>query len=287
MASNNPTATKTQSIAPTIPGFTVGGGGGGSTSEQGSFAGIDNPEALAMLMEFLQTSMAGGTPEVRAMLDERKKQIASTRGTLADYTKGSAFSDAAALMAQNLRQSMEKNMPVINKAIQGAGTSASSMQALLSQKLATESAQAAGALGADQAAKYGGISAQLQGVLEALTRVDPTNSNNIVQALNALKTQRSYGSSIQNPTNPTISMTASGGGTRETPVAPAASGIQDGVWYGPGMVPRTSEWVQSTNGLPQVSGGSGGGVGYGAPVASLTDQDLLGIAEDGNGWGGW
>lgn len=286
MASNNFSASQTPLQNPTIPGFSIGGGGGGGSSQSGSVSGIEDPQALQMLMTFLQEQMSGGTAQEKAMRAERMAQIGSARGTLSDYTKSGAFTDAAALMAQSLRQSMEKNMPVINKAIQGAGTSASSMQALLSQKLATESAQAASALGAEQAKAYGGISANLQGVLEALTRSDPNNSVALVNALGLLKNQRSYSSQVQNPTNPTMSVTASGGGTRSAAPEAKSSGIESGVWYGPGMVPRTQDWIDRTSGLPSASGGSGSGYApqYGGS-APLTADELLSINDSEQTWG--
>lgn len=285
MPSNNFSSQQQVVQNPTIPGFTIGGGGGGGSSEARGFSGIEDPQALQLLMSFLQQQVTGGTAEEKALRKERMAQIGSARGTLADYTKGSAFSDAAALMAQNLRQSMEKNMPVINKAIQGAGTSASSMQALLSQKLATESAQAAGALGAQQAASYGGISAQLQSVLEALTRSDPNNSAAIVNALGLFKNQRSSSTQVQNPTNPTVSVTASGGGS-SVASPQAKSGIESGVWYGPGMIPRDQAWIDATSGLPRASGGFDNGYApqYGGS-APLTAEELMSINDDGQSWG--
>ena len=216
--SSNPNQKGVELTAPTIPGFSEGGGGGGGSSSQSSFAGIDNPEALGILMDFIRQTAGGGTEEQRRQRAERNTQITSTRGTLGDYTKEKAFTDAADLMAQNLRQSLEKNMPAISRSIQGAGTSASSMQGLLSTKLATESAQAAGALGAEQAKSYGNISTGLQGVLEMLTRIDPSIEANLLKALELTKTQSSFGSSVTNPTNPTRSVTASGGGTYWQPL---------------------------------------------------------------------
>lgn len=172
-----------------------------------SFTGIENPEALAILMDTIRQMASGGTAEQKAQRAERQTQLESTRGTLGDYTKSAAYGDAADLMAQQLRRSLEQNMPAISKSIQGAGTSASSMQGLLSQKLATESAQSAGALGAEQAKAYGGISAQLQGVLEALTRADPTMQEQLLKALDLTKVQKSVQSQSQ-----TSSRTGGGGG---------------------------------------------------------------------------
>ncbi len=216
MASRNqgssPAETGVVLQAPTIAGKTEGGGG---SSLQSQFQGIDNPEALSILMDFIRQTAGGGTEEQRKQRAERNTEIQRTRALAGDYTKQSAFADAAELMAQNLRQSLEKNMPAISRSIQGAGTSASSMQGLLSQKLATESAQAASALGAEQAKAYGGISAQLQGVLEALTRIDPSIESNLLKALDLTKVSRAESRSVQNPT---VSTTASGGGSYFQPI---------------------------------------------------------------------
>ncbi len=173
-------------------------GGGSESSSQ--FQGIDNPEALSILMDFIRQTAGGGTEEQRKQRAERNAEIQRTRAIGGDYTKQAAFADAAALMAQNLQQSLEKNMPAISRSIQGAGTSASSMQGLLSQKLATESAQAASALGAEQAKAYGGITAQLQQVLEALTRIDPSIEANLLKALDLTRVSKSESRRVQAPT---------------------------------------------------------------------------------------
>ena len=228
-AGTSPSETGVVLNAPTIAGTTTGGGG---SSSQSQFAGIDNPEALSILMDFIRQTAGGGTEEQRKQRAERNTEIQRTRALAGDYTKQSAFADAAELMAQQLRVSLEKNMPAISRSIQGAGTSASSMQGLLSQKLATESAQAASALGAEQAKSYGNISAQLQGVLEALTRIDPSIESNLLKALDLTKVSRSEGRSV---TNPTVSTTASGGGSYFQPISQtqqAFSGYGDSAYQG-------------------------------------------------------
>ena len=193
--------------APTTPGFSQGGG---STQQSSQFTGIQDPEALKILMDTIRQLSTGGTAEYKRQQAQRTAQVGSARGEAAKYTKEAAFADAADLMAQQLRVALEKNMPAISKAIQGAGTSSSSMQGLLSQKLATESAQAAGALGAQQAVQYGNIQSALQGVLEGLTRVDNSNTQALVEALKATQTSRQASSQVSNPTT---SVTASGGGS--------------------------------------------------------------------------
>ena len=78
-------------------------------------------------------------------------------------------------------------MPAIAKAIEGAGTSAASMQGLLAQKLATDSAIRAGALGAEQAKSYASAITSLAGLLEALTRPDNSIVNSLLSALQIAK----------------------------------------------------------------------------------------------------
>lgn len=157
-----------------------------STSE--SFSGISNPEALASLLNYIKNAQGGGSESYKAQLAARQGILGNVQQLAGSYTTDAAFRDAALLMQQNLQQSMDKNMPAISKAITGAGTSASSMQGLLSQKLALESAQAAGALGAEQAKAYGGISAQLAAVLDSLSKINTEGETNFLKALELAKT---------------------------------------------------------------------------------------------------
>lgn len=169
----------------------VSSGSSTQSSSSNSFTGITDPEALATLMSFIKQTFNGGSDKYKSDRADRKAVIADTKSLLGNYSRDAAFSDAKDLMAFNLMQSMEKNKPAITKSVEGAGTSASSMQGLLATKLANDSALAAGALGADQAKSYGGISASLSGVLEALTRMDPSQANDLLQALSLLKTSTS------------------------------------------------------------------------------------------------
>lgn len=279
---------------PIIPGFSSGGGGGGGFGGSSQFSGIDNPEALDILMKTLGELSSGGTAEMQRQQGERNKQIVSARGTLSDYTKNSAFQDAADLMAQNLRRAMEAQMPQINKAVENAGTSGGSMAALLSQKLATEASQASGALGAEQAKAYGGISAQLQGVLEALTRVDRGDTDSLLKALDLFKTSRSAQSSYQAPTNPTMSVTSSGGGTfyqpvgADAPAAPAAApAAPTGYWgYYTGNTHAKDQPVGSDTfgqgGIAVASSNSAYNL-YGDALSTMYENNLAGNSNWGYG----
>lgn len=109
--------------------------------------------------------------------------LASIRNTLGQYSKDTAFSDAAGLVNREARKQQEKQMPAIQKAIEGSGTSAGSMQALLSSNLARDITEQSAALGAEQAKAYGGISANLQSTLASLVASGDPTSKLIAQAL--------------------------------------------------------------------------------------------------------
>ena len=186
-----------------------------SSSSSESFTGIQDEEALTVLKNLIKQLAGGGTDQQRATNQERQQTIQDTRATAQDYSKDKAFSDAKDLITQSLQTSMEKQMPAISKSIQGAGTSASSMQGLLSQKLATDASTAAGALGAEQAKAYGGISANLASVLERLTQNDSTTENSLMNALallrNTTSSSKSESSSVSSGSSNQYS---SGGGSR-------------------------------------------------------------------------
>lgn len=186
-----------------------------STSSSESFTGIQDEEALTVLKNLIKQLAGGGTDQQREVNQERQQTIQDTRATAQDYSKDKAFSDAKDIITQSLQSSMEKQMPAISKSIQGAGTSASSMQGLLSQKLAADASTAAGALGAEQAKAYGNISANLASVLERLTQNDSTTETSLVNALallrNTTSSSKSESSSVSSGSS---NQSSSGGGSR-------------------------------------------------------------------------
>lgn len=107
---------------------------------------------------------------------------------LSGFTTNRAFSDAAGLMEQRSQVEREKNAPVIQKAMEGAGTSAGSMQALLAQRDASNTATAASALGAEQARTYAGATTNILGSLAALVASGDPQAKILTQIL-GLKSQ--------------------------------------------------------------------------------------------------
>ncbi len=183
-----------------------------SSGSSSSFSGIANEEALASLLDFVKKSAGGGSESYKQQLANRQAEARKISQISEDYSTEKAFSDAAQLMAQQLRVSLEQNMPAISRAVHGSGTSASSMQGLLSQKLATETAQAAGALGAEQAKAYGNIRANLANTLEAISRINTDGEQNYLKALELLKVSTSQSQQSSSSRQQSNAQSVSGGG---------------------------------------------------------------------------
>lgn len=121
-----------------------------------------------------------GTPSQIALQNERFTEITRNREFQGDYSKGAAKKDAQALMDKALHDALEKALPQITAQSEGAGTSKSSMGALLTQRAAEGGAREGAALGAQLGVSYGQLNNQLASTLELLTRADPNSPENLL-----------------------------------------------------------------------------------------------------------
>lgn len=144
-----------------------------------------NPLAQQSLDALIRMLLQGNAPGYST--GQRESVYPMLQNLLQDYSKQNAFGDAQGLMALTLQKAMEQNMPAISRAIEGAGTSAGSMQALLAGNAARDASLAASALGAEQAKSYGNISSNLMQLLETISRPDTAIMGALVQALNVAK----------------------------------------------------------------------------------------------------
>ncbi len=176
-----------------------------------------DPNSLKTLEQFITQLMSGGTANQKGEIQKRDAMTQFVTNLLGLVSPEQANADAQGLMSQQLQRSLEQQMPALQKAIEGAGTSASSMQALIANRIAQDSAQSAAALGGEQQKAYAQSRAQLASLLEAFTRPQNTVENTLVQALNALKgavtntnsTRYSSNNSSQNTTGQSNSTTNS------------------------------------------------------------------------------
>jgi len=173
------------------------------------------PESLAALQGLIDQLMSGGTNEILSERAKRAQTQQVIQALLGQVSSGQAFEESKGLMALNLQKALEQNMPAIQRAIEGSGTSAGSMQALLAQKLASESALSASALGAEQAKAYAAQRSALANTLEAASRPNNAATEALIHALGISKgavqnTQRnadSYSSSVTNTVTPDTTKT--------------------------------------------------------------------------------
>ena len=193
----------------------ISSGGTTTASQSSSATGVENtsvqnmtPESLAALQGLISQLQSGGTNEILAEKAKRAQTQQVIEALLGQVSSGQAFEEAKGLMALNLQTAMEANAPSIQRAIEGSGTSAGSMQALLAQKLSRDSALSASALGAQQSQEYARQRSALANTLEAATRPTNDNTRALLGALNISKnaisnTQRSSSSSRTSTTNTT------------------------------------------------------------------------------------
>jgi hypothetical protein len=190
-------------------GGSAGAVGAGSASNQSSssasFSGLQDSPERDMIKGLIGQFNNGGTEAYKQAQAQRQQSIGMLDSSLQDYSKKNAFQDAVDLMSSNLNKSMEAQKPAIQKAMEGAGTSAGSMQALLSQKLSADASREAGAMGAQQAVAYGQIASNLLNQRGSLTTGVDQSIDPMVKLADLLKVstsqQQSSGSSNFDPAN--------------------------------------------------------------------------------------
>ncbi len=251
-----------------------------------------DPNSLKTLEQFITQLMSGGTANQKGEIQKRDAMTQFVTNLLGLVSPEQANADAQGLMSQQLQRSLEQQMPALQKAIEGAGTSASSMQALIANRIAQDSAQSAAALGGEQQKAYAQSRAQLASLLEAFTRPQNTVENTLIQALNALKgavtntnsTRYSSNSSSQNTTGQTNSTTNSQQVAQRGAINPVQQTLQsfaspqlsdrivgDVIQYNPvntagvdnGVsIKNTTNSAQAPASFIDIGSGSGGGTNY-------------------------
>jgi hypothetical protein len=159
-----------------------------------------DPQSKAALDLLIKQLMGGGTQQMAEDRARRIQEIQALQSQRAGYTKDAAFADAQGAMAGQLRAVLEKIAPSLVRAAQGAGTSQSSLRALLTQDMAARAAEASASTGLQAATSYGGINAQLSGVLSNLINSPDPVAAALLQALNIAKGATSSSTSSTNGT---------------------------------------------------------------------------------------
>lgn len=254
-----------------------------SSSQSTSFSGINDPQALAALQALIQTLASGGTEQQQGQASAKKAGIEQINAALGDYKKSAAFQDALDLVTASLDKAMLAQKPAITRAVQGAGTSASSMQGLLATNAAEGAATQAGALGAEQAKSYGQITANLLSTLMQATSSSDPVVGELLKALDLSKvsTQQSTSTSASSGFSSDPPQQQQGGGGGQQRITSGGSsggnlgsssggGLFDG--YDPYQYSSQSEYY-----VPQYSYDSSG-----APVPTFQNDTTTIYGTDPN-----
>lgn len=126
------------------------------------------------------TYMPGGVPAAPGFDQEI---AALLKGLIGDYSKGNARAESEAGVRAQAEIEREKNMPILRRAVEGAGTSAGSMQALLAQNFERDIARSAAMAGNDAATKYGTIQASLSSALSNLATGNQSNATDLLRTI--------------------------------------------------------------------------------------------------------
>lgn len=144
--------------------------------------------------QILNTQVAAGSTaydpvtDIRKMSQERQAEIGRTRGIQETFSQQRASEVAKNLSEYFSRHLGEGAIQSITRGAEAAGTSASSARTLLGQEAVQRESEVAAKTGAELSTQYGQIQANLAGVLENLTKVDPNNP--IALLINALQAGR-------------------------------------------------------------------------------------------------
>lgn len=152
------------------------------TSENTNISNMDavSMAALQRLVADLSAQQAGSMANTQATAKQAK---IGAEG----YTKEAAFADSQAAMQAQIAKALESTMPQLVRASEGAGTSQSSMLALLQQQAASDAANQAATLGIKTAVDYGQIAT---GLLNAATQSAGTADPITAALLQALSTAK-------------------------------------------------------------------------------------------------
>jgi len=145
--------------------------------------------------------LAGGTDQQRLVQEEQLRTLQNIRGQQEEFSPDRARADAEGMMQGLLQQALEQGMPGIQLAQSAAGTSGGALSALLTQDLATRSAQSASAAGTGAVADYGSILAQLGGQeVNAAGNLEDIVTQSLLAALGIDKGSMQRGSVITDST---------------------------------------------------------------------------------------
>ncbi len=203
-----------------------------------------NQQSTDALSILLQQLMAGGTQGMQAREAAIGGEINANTALRARYSPEAALADAQGLIAQQLRQAMEKSLPSITRAAEGAGASGNALRALLTQDALAKAAESSSALGVQAVQGYGGVAANLSQILASLVQSRDPGTEELLKTIQLMQEANreetvdggaSGGGGVGRPT---------GGGGRTDSVLGMPS--TDNFFYRPGGVLSNANLARTT-----------------------------------------
>lgn len=251
---NRPTETRQTTTVPVSNAVTTGnnilaggqigsapnpvvGSNNNSVGSGGAGGGLGSGSGNAQLDALVNLLLQGGTSAEQTKVQQRNNEVGTLQAQRGQFDPQAALAQTQGLLAQTLRQALERTLPTITRGAEAAGTSQSALRALLAQDAATKAAESASAVGVRAITDFGNVGNNISQILEALTRSDPNANNALLQALQlSINSQQANANrnstvnannSVGNRTIPINGVTQSPfPGTTNTPVAPGVQLIQ-------------------------------------------------------------
>lgn len=159
--------------------FTSSGGAGGSGT----------------LDSLINELLSGSNSSIANQEATRAQALQTLMAQMGAFGKDSALADAQGAMQAQLAEALKQLMPTITRAAEGAGTSANSMRALLTQDAASQAAAKAALLGLDNLQAYGQIQAGYAPSIANMTQIDTSALDVITRLLQLQQASSASGGS--------------------------------------------------------------------------------------------
>ena len=157
-----------------------------ATSSSSGFSGISDSDTLSAISKLIANE--GMSSDLARQTVEKGQQKNLVLSQLSNFTQNKAFENSTDAMSAALRTLSEHSGSAIARAVDSAGTSGGSMEALLANDANARNAGAAAGIGVDLASKYGGITADILNNASGLSTIDTTSINSLLEAIDKMKT---------------------------------------------------------------------------------------------------
>lgn len=151
----------------------------------------------AASLQALQQLIASLGAQQKSSQATNQQAISTAQKGVEGYSKDAAFADSQAAMNAQLTAALNQLLPNIVRAAEGAGTSQSSMRALLTQDAATRAADQAAQLGIKTAVDYGQLQQGLLNSIAGLSQTGDAATNALLQALQVAKGAQTTTKAVQ------------------------------------------------------------------------------------------